>query len=40
VLAVKRLGEIKEKTDATLTKKEDGTSPVYQELRSEYGKFV
>ncbi len=40
VLAVKRLGEMKEKTDATLTTVEPWTSPVYKELRSEYGKFV
>lgn len=40
VLAVKRMWEIKEKIDATLTTKEDGKSPVYKELRSEYGKFV
>jgi O-antigen/teichoic acid export membrane protein len=40
VLAVKRLWEIKEKTDSTLTAKEDGKSPVYKELRTEYGKFV
>lgn len=40
VLAVKRLGEMKEKIDSTLTTKEPGTSPVYQELKVEYGKFV
>ncbi len=40
VLAVKRLWEIKEKVDTTLTTKEDWKSPVYKELRTEYGKFV
>ena len=40
VLAVKSLGEMKEKIDAKLTTKEPWTSPVYQELKVEYGKFI
>ena len=40
VLAVKRLGEMKEKIDKTLTTPELWTSPVYNELKTEYGKFI